>query len=63
MKYQKNYNWIRPVLFILAGMLVGLAVYFLAGCPNGNCVITSNPIRSMVYLGLAGWLLSHGFEK
>ena len=51
-------KWMRPALFILGGALVGLGYYYLVGCSSGSCAITSNPINSMVYMGLMGWLLS-----
>ena len=50
-------NWLIPLLFTLGGVLVGLAYYYLAGC-----AISSNPISSMVYMGLIGWLLSGVFS-
>lgn len=51
-------KWLRPILFILGGALVGLAYYSLAGCSTGACIITSNPIVTMIYMGIVGWLLS-----
>ena len=47
-------NWLIPLLFTLGGVLVGLAYYYLAGCAAGSCAISSNPISSMVYMGLIG---------
>ena len=55
-------NWLIPLLFTLGGVLVGLAYYYLAGCAAGSCAISSNPISSMVYMGLMGWLLSGVFR-
>ena len=55
-------KWLRPALFILGGALVGLAYYALVGCSTGACAITSSPLRSMVYMGLIGWLLSGVFS-
>ena len=55
-------KWLRPALFILGGALVGLAYYALVGCSTGACAITSSPFRSMVYMGLIGWLLSGAFS-
>lgn len=49
---------LRPVSFIAAGALAGLAYYLLAGCSTGGCVITSSPWISMAYMALAGALLS-----
>ena len=55
-------NWLIPLLFTLGGALVGLAYYYFVGCATGSCAITSNPINSMVYMGLIGWLLSGVFS-
>lgn len=51
-------NLLRPVVFIAAGALAGLAYYLLAGCSTGGCIITSSPWISMAYMGLVGALLS-----
>lgn len=51
-------KWLRPALFVLGGALAGLGYYALVGCSTGACAITSSPLRSMVYMGLIGWLLS-----
>lgn len=53
-------KWIRPALFTLGGMLVGYLVYRNIGCTTGSCAITSNPVISVLYMGLIGWLLSGG---
>lgn len=55
-------NWLIPLLFTLGGALVGLAYYYFVGCATGSCAITSNPINSMLYMGLMGWLLSGVFS-
>lgn len=54
-------KWLRPAVFTLGGALVGLGYYVLVGCSTGSCAITSSPVRSMVYVGLIGWLLSGVF--
>ena len=53
---------LRPLLFILAGGLVGLLYYHFWGCTTG-CPISSNPWLTMAYTGLVGWLLSGIFQK
>ena len=55
-------NWLIPLLFTVGGALVGLAYYYFVGCATGSCAITSNPINSMLYMGLMGWLLSVVFS-
>jgi len=56
-------NWLIPLPFTIGGALVGLAYYYFVGCTAGNCAITSDPISSMAYMGLIGWLLSGVFGK
>lgn len=58
-KYLKK--WLRLILFTAGGALAGLAYYALVGCSTGSCVITSNPLNSMAYMGLIGFLLSFSF--
>ena len=53
---------LRPVLFALGGAAVGYLYYRLAGCASGACPISANPIRSMVYVGVIGLLLSGVFS-
>ena len=54
---------LRPGLFTLGGVFAGLGYYFFVGCASGSCPITSNPISSMAYMGVIGWLLSGVFGK
>jgi len=60
---EKWKKWIRPALFTLGGVFAGLGYYYFVGCSTGSCPITSNPVSSMVYMGLIGWLLSGAFGK
>lgn len=56
-------KWRRPALFISGGALVGFTYYYFIGCTSGSCPIASNPIISMIYMGIMGWLMSVIFEK
>ena len=60
---EKAKKWMRPALFTIGGAMAGLAYYYFIGCAAGSCPITSNPVSSMVYMGLIGWLLSGVFGK
>ena len=46
-----------------ARRLVGLGYYYVVGCSTGSCAITSNPIITMIYMGVIGLLLSGLFGK
>ena len=59
----KMRRWLRPVLFALGGAFVGLGYYCFIGCASGSCPITSNPISSMAYMGVIGWLIGLVFTK
>ena len=56
-------KWLRPFLFTIGGALAGLGYYYAVGCSTGSCPITSNPIITMIYMGVVGLLLSGLFEK
>ena len=56
-------DWLRPLLFAIGGALVGFGYYYAVGCSTGSCPITSNPIITMIYMGVIGLLLSGLFGK
>lgn len=60
---KKISKWRKPALFTIGGAFVGLDYYYFIECSTGSCPITSNPIISMLYMGLMGWLLSCVFRK
>jgi len=45
------------IISIIAGMGLGWLYYHFVGCLNGSCPITSNPVSSMVFGGLFGYLI------
>ena len=54
---------LRPALFAVVGMLAGFGYYNLFSCADGSCAITSGPVRTMLYMGVIGLLLSGIFER
>ena len=62
MKLKLN-KWLRPFLVTVGGALVGRGSYYAVGCSTGSCPITSNPIITMIYMGVVGLLLSGLFGK
>lgn len=58
-----NNRWFRPLLFTFGGAVAGFCYYYFIGCASGSCPITSNPVSSMAYMGVIGWLLSCVFTK
>ena len=60
---EKAKKRMRPLLFTIGGALAGLTYYHFIGCATGSCPITANPISSMIYMGVLGWLLSGVFGR
>jgi F0F1-type ATP synthase assembly protein I len=58
-------NLLKKSVWYVPGIVLGaVAGYFywkFYGC-NGTCLITSNPIRTMIYFGLMGGLLNNMFK-
>ena len=59
----KKKKWLRAIVFTVGGAFVGWAYYYFVGCANGTCFITSDPLISMGYMGVLGWLISRVFNK
>ena len=49
---------LRPLIFTASGAVLGYLYYRFVGCSSGSCVIASNPVNSMIYMGLIGFLFS-----
>lgn len=47
----------------IAGAVAGLAYWKFEGCANGNCMITSKPVNSMLYGTALGSLTFGLFQK
>lgn len=47
--------------FTLAGVTGGYAYYALVGCRTGGCAITGNPVLSVIWGGLMGYLFADFF--
>ena len=61
---KENHKNIRNTLiFVAGGVLAGFLYYRFIGCSTGSCSITSNPFKSMAYMGVMGWLFSMIFRK
>jgi uncharacterized membrane protein YedE/YeeE len=55
---KKQLDRIRPLLFILGGIVVGLGYYYVVGCAGGTCAAASDPMKTVIYMGLVGFILS-----
>ncbi len=55
--------FIKRVLPVLAGALLGYAYYYFIGCTSGTCPITSNPYISVAYGASIGAILAIPSKK
>ena len=53
-------NLIIIIIGVLAGVVGGFLYWRLVGCSSGSCAITSHWYTSIIFGGLAGYLLSDG---
>lgn len=53
----------RVALFLIMGASFGYAYYYLVGCYSGTCPITSNPVTSILYGALIGFLMTPSLKK
>ncbi|TVL96271.1 MAG: hypothetical protein CV087_23825 [Candidatus Brocadia sp. WS118] len=53
-------RFLKPVLFGVAGAVLGFSYYYFIGCQSGTCPITSNPYISTAYGMLMGVVLGVG---
>ena len=54
---------LRTFAFTAGGMVVGYAWHLYAGCASGSCAIAANPLRTVLYTGIIGFLLSVVFAR
>lgn len=56
---RSNLKWILPGL--MAGAVGGFFYWKFFGC-NGTCLITSSPVKSMIYFSVMGALINNMFK-
>ncbi|MFA3782257.1 DUF6132 family protein [Melioribacteraceae bacterium 4301-Me] len=57
MKHKKIF-FIRRILPVFVGALLGYAYYYFIGCYNGKCLISGNPYVATLYGAIIGALLT-----
>ena len=50
----------KTAVGLLAGAVLGVAIYNLMGCPSGGCAITSSPWTAGTYGAVVGALVAVG---
>jgi len=58
----KKSNLTRFLPGLIAGALAGFFYWKLYGC-DGTCLITSSPVRSMLYFAVMGALVNNMFQR
>jgi len=51
------------LLGVAAGGIVGFLYYKFVGCRTGACLLTSHPVRSILYWGLIGGLFASSLAR
>jgi len=47
-------SYIRIIIGIIAGIIIGALYWEFIGCQGGSCPLTSNPTKTMILFGLMG---------
>jgi len=51
--------WLLRSIFAVAGGVIGYGYYLYMDCASGACGIGHSPLRSILTMAFAGWLLSY----
>ena len=57
--FKSSIFW-KPALGVIIGGIAGFAYYYFVGCATGTCAITSNPVNSVLFGSLLGFLVTKG---
>jgi len=58
-----NRFFIKRILPVAVGSILGYAYYFFVGCRTGSCPISSNPFVSTIYGAVLGGIVSFPTKK
>ena len=56
-------KYLKRIIPVLFGGLLGFAYYYYIGCNSGNCPITSNPYVSTIYGAFLGFIIGFPSKK
>jgi hypothetical protein len=54
-------NYIKWIIGISIGAILGFSYWYFIGCNSNTCTITSSPTNSTLYGALMGFLLMNTF--
>jgi len=54
---------VKIVIGIACGAVIGYIYYKFVGCRSGTCVLTSHPVRSVLYWALIGGLAASSLGR
>ena len=63
MKSKARLSMLSTILGVIAGGLVGFLYYKFVGCRSGACLLTSHPVRSVLYWALIGGLFASSLKR
>jgi len=56
-------KYLKWILALAIGGIVGFSYSYFIGCHTGSCAITSSPVNSTIYGAVMGLLLVNTFAK
>ena len=59
-EFLKSWYFWKPFLGIIIGGLGGFLFFYFVGCKSGSCAITSHSYSTIIFGGLAGYLITSG---
>ncbi len=59
-EFFSSWSFWKPFLGVLIGGLAGFLYYHFVGCSTGSCFITSHSYTTIIFGGIAGYLITSG---
>lgn len=59
-EFLRSRDFWKPFLGVVAGGIAGFLYYHFVGCSSGTCIITSHSYSTIIFGGLAGYLITSG---
>jgi hypothetical protein len=59
-EFLRSRDFWKPFLGVVTGGIAGFLYYHFVGCSSGTCIITSHSYSTIIFGGLAGYLITSG---